>query len=165
MKSYTLALISLLVVGFPVGLYGYGYVKTSEALNRSLETVDISDLRVVAISLFPPSLEIKITLTIENPTDTSITLQSAYFEILFEEFKLGEIIAVNRPLPSKGRITLDNTMRVEANTIISAVRSYIERGNITLRVTGRAMASATYLFITVNREGQVDVERTYQRPR
>jgi hypothetical protein len=142
-KAAVLALIVLLVLAFPVVLYGYGYVKTSEALNRVVESIEVSGFKVMDVSILPPSIELKVTLTIGNPTDTSIVLQSVYLEVFLEEFKLGEITVAGKPLPS------------------GALRSCIERGNVTLRITGSVVASATYLFITVSREASVNLEKTY----
>ncbi|MBS7612263.1 hypothetical protein KEJ27_08730 [Candidatus Bathyarchaeota archaeon] len=118
MKTVVSVLIVLLIVGFPVGLYGYGYVKTAEALNRSLETMEVSGFKVVDVSLFPPSAEVKITLTIENPTDTSITLQSVYLEVFLGDVKLGEITVAGKSLPSKGVATLKGVMHIEVGTIL-----------------------------------------------
>ncbi len=161
-KTVVSVLVVLLVVGFPVGLYGYGYVKTAEVLNRSLETMEVSGFKVVDVSLFPPSAEVKITLTIENPTDTSITLQSVYLEVFLGDVKLGEITATGKPLPSKRVATLDGVVYIEAGTILMAVRNSMERGSVTLRIVGSVTASATYLFINVNREASVNLEKTYR---
>jgi LEA14-like dessication related protein len=160
-KAAVLALIVLLVLAFPVVLYGYGYVKTSEALNRVVESIEVSGFKVMDVSILPPSIELKVTLTIGNPTDTSIVLQSVYLEVFLEEFKLGEITVAGKPLPSGAVTTLEGLMRIEAGTALAAVRSYIERGNVTLRITGSVVASATYLFITVSREASVNLEKTY----
>jgi hypothetical protein len=81
--------------------------------------------------------------------------------VFLEEFKLGEITVAGKPLPSGAVTTLDGLMRIEAGTVLAAVRSYIERGNVTLRIRGSMVASATYLFITVSREASVDLEKTY----
>ncbi|MEM2848993.1 MAG: LEA type 2 family protein [Candidatus Bathyarchaeia archaeon] len=162
MKTAVLVLIVLLVVGFPAGLYGYGYVKTTEALNRSLETMEVSGFKVLDVSLLPLSAEAKITLTIGNPTDTSITLQSVYLEVFLEDVKLGEVTTVGKPLPSKGVATLEGVMYIRAGTVLTAIRDYVEHGNVTLRIAGTVTASATYLFITVSREASVSLESRYQ---
>jgi len=160
-KAAVLALIVLLFLAFPAVLYGYGYVKTAEALNRVVESIEVSGFRVMDVSILPPSIELKVTLTIGNPTDTSIVLQSVYLEVFLEEFKLGEITVAGKPLPSGAVTTLEGLMRIEAGTALAAVRSYTERGNVTLRITGSVVASATYLFITVSREASVNLEKTY----
>lgn len=160
-KTAVLALIVLLVLVFPIALYGYGYMKTSEVLNKVVESIEVSGFKVMDVSIIPPSIELKVTLTVRNPTDTSIVLQSVYLEVFLEEFKLGEITVAGKPLPSGAVTTLDGLMRIEAGTVLAAVRSYIERGNVTLRIRGSMVASATYLFITVSREASVDLEKTY----
>lgn len=163
MKSEALILLVLLIVGFPVALYGYGYVKTAEVLNKSLETMHVSGFKVLDVSLLPPSAEVMITLTVENPTDTSITLQSVYLEVFLEDVKLGEVTTVGKPLPSKGIATLEGVMHIRAGIILTAIREYMERGSITLRIAGSVTASATYLFITVSRDASVNLTRQYQR--
>ena len=160
-KATVLVLIVLLVLAFPVLLYGYGYVKASEVLNRVVESIEVSGFKIMDVSILPPSIELKVTLTIGNPTDTSIVLQSVYLEVFLEEFKLGEITVAGKPLPSGAVTTLDGLMRIEAGKVLTVVRSYIERGNVTLKITGSVAASATYLFITVNREAPVNLEKTY----
>ncbi|MEM2240397.1 MAG: LEA type 2 family protein [Candidatus Bathyarchaeia archaeon] len=163
MKSKVLVLLVLLVAGFPVGLYGYGYVKTAEVLNKSLETMDVTSFKVLDVSLLPPTAEVEVMLTIENPTDTSITLKSVYFEVFLEDVKLGEVVTVGKPLPSKGVATLEGVMRIRASVILTAIRDYMERGSITLRITGSVTASATYLFVTVSRDASVNLTREYKR--
>jgi len=133
-KTAVLALIVLLVLAFPIALYGY--MKTSEVLNKVVESIEVSGFKVMDVSIIPPSIELKVTLTVRNPTDTSIVLQSVYLEVFLEEFKLGEITVAGKPLPSGAVTTLDGLMRIEAGTVLAAVRSYIERGNVTLRIRG-----------------------------
>jgi len=154
-----------LVLAFPVVLYGYGYVKTSEVLNKVVESIEVSGFKVADVSILPPSIELKVTLTIGNPTDTSIVLQSIYLEVFLEEFKLGEITVAGKPFPSGAVTTLNGLMRIEAGTVLVAVKGYIERGNVTLKITGSVVASATYLFITVNLEASVNLEKTYSMKR
>jgi hypothetical protein len=161
-KTYVLIAIALIVIiGISLGLYGYSYIVVSDALRRSLETMKITDFEITGFSLFPPALDFKVVLTIENPTGTSITLRTVYVEVFLDGSRFGEITAEEKYLPAGGLTTLEGDFHIGAGTLWSVFQGFLAHGSVRMRVTGRIVASATYLFVTITHEFPIDLQQEY----
>lgn len=144
-KIVVSAAIVVLIVSI-IGMYVYAYNALGETISESFETIYVSDVRLTDISLFPPSADVTVEYTIDNPTSTSIRLAKVSLDIWVDELSIGTLTATDKTLPAGGSTVLTATLHIGSQAI-----NIIINPPYTMKLSGEVVATTNISFLTVTR--------------
>ena len=141
-------IVVVLVASLAV-MYLYGDSVLTNTLDKSFQTMYISDIQLTNIELLPPSADCIAEYTIDNPTDTNIRLVKVSFDIWVDGTSIGTLTATDKPLPAGGSTVLTATLHIG-----SGAMDIILDPPYTMKMSGEVVASTNILFLTVTRTYQ-----------
>ncbi len=132
----------------------YTYIDLTTDLAETVRTAQVKAGKT--LYLVPPAVEVNVEVTITNPTNTRVIIESLVADVFYEDVQLGALGGQGVSIQPHGNASFRGSFNLPSNLWF--------RTPYTIRVTGKITASVGILSLKITREYPLDIQRAQTSP-
>ena len=149
--------VGLLALAVPCTYFVAHLMVTDALINMQVEA---GEVEVVQISLYPPFIDIRISIVLKNPSSIDLKINNLRADVSIscsgKDYQVAGVNVEDEPLPSRGRSVIPLDIRISYEITREALG-----GDCVMSLSGKISVSGNYFLWTITKEKTVDVSTQF----